>query len=94
MSVLSSDQMREFASLGAKARLAEIVDEANSILRAFPAMAQEFGQAVLRGQGSVNQPRPRPAKVRRRRSRMSTAARRAVSIRMKKYWADRRKAAA
>ena len=33
----------------------------------------------------------RPARARRARRKMSAAARRAVSLRMKKYWAARRK---
>jgi hypothetical protein len=36
--------------------------------------------------------KPPTALVGRRRSRMSAAARKAVSERMKKYWAERRKA--
>jgi len=69
--------------LGAQARLAELNGEIAAIRRAFP------------GLGRGRQPAgDKPARTRRRRSRMSPAARRAVSVRMKKYWADRRKAKA
>ena len=83
MADLSRDELRRLARLGAKARLEELQREEAAIRQAFPDL---FG-----GRGG----RRRAASKRggrRRRNRMSAAARRAVSIRMKKYWADRRKA--
>ena len=56
-------------------RLQELRAEEAAIRRAFPDLAAK----------------PPAAKRGRRRSRMSAAARKAVSQRMKKYWAERRK---
>ena len=72
---------KELERLGAQARLAELQSEIAAIRRAFPGLG--------RGRQAAGEGAPR-----RRRSRMSPANRRAVSIRMKKYWADRRKAKA
>ena len=87
-SELSSDQLRRLARLGAATRLEELRKEEAAIRRSFP----EIGQVMRRGPG-------RPAKAAsaapaRRRPKMSAAGRKAVSVRMKKYWADRRKAKA
>jgi len=75
---LSREQRRRLARVGAQARLEELRAEDAAIRRAFPDLAAK----------------PPPAKGGRRRSRMSAAARKAVSERMKKYWAERRKAKA
>ena len=84
MADLSRDALQRLARLGAKARLEELRSEEAAIRRAFPDL---FG----RGRG-----RPAAAATteggRRRRRGMSAAARKAVSLRMKKYWAERRKA--
>ena len=77
---LSREQLRRLARLGAQARLEELRAEEAAIRQAFPDVA---GGPAVPGGGP-----------RRRRSRMSAAARKAVSERMKKYWADRRKAKA
>jgi hypothetical protein len=79
--------MKSLARLGAYARITELVEEMEALLRAFP----ELGQYRV----STRQPEPAatgaaPKKPRRRR--MSAAARKAVSARMKKYWAGRRQA--
>lgn len=83
---LSKDDLRRFARLGAMRRLEDIRQEEASIRAAFPELFR-----------SSAAPAPAPAtakakKARRRRSTMSADARRAVSERMKKYWAGRRKA--
>ena len=79
---LTRDELQRLARLGAKSRLDELRREEAAIRRAFPDLfGGRGGQAVARkGRGG-----------RRRRSNMSAAARKAVSERMKKYWADRRK---
>jgi hypothetical protein len=74
---LSREQLRRLAHAGAQTRLQELGAEEAAIRRAFPDLAAKPA-AAKRG--------------RRRRSRMSAAARKAVSQRMKKYWAERRKA--
>ena len=78
MADLSKEQLRRLARVGAQARLEELRAEEAAIRRGFPDLAAKG----------------RPAKGGRRRSRMSAAARKAVSERMKKYWAERRKAKA
>jgi hypothetical protein len=83
---LTSDQLAAFARLGAHARLAELVAEMDAILTAFP----DLGSAPAR-ETSEGVEAPARGK-RRKRPRMSAAARKAVSARMKKYWAERRKA--
>ena len=82
MADLSREQLQRLARLGAQARLVELRAEEGAIRRAFPDLA---------GKGK---PAAAPRRRRRRRSRMSAAARKAVSERMKKYWAERRKAKA
>jgi len=78
---LSRDVLQQLARLGAKARLAELRSEEAAIRQAFPDL---FGRGRQASDGGA-------ARGRRRRG-MSAAARKAVSARMKKYWAARRKA--
>lgn len=77
----ASKDLQRFARLGAEARLSELELERAAILRSFPDLARRG----TRGGASGAAPR---------RSNMSAAARKAVSVRMKKYWASRRKAKA
>jgi hypothetical protein len=79
---LNRDQLRRLARLGALARLEELRREEAAIRAAFPDL---FG-----GRRSTAVPRA----GRRRRRSMSAANRKAVSERMRKYWAERRKAKA
>jgi hypothetical protein len=72
-------ELVRLARLGAEARLVALERERAEILRSFPELKN--------GRAAVRTTAPR-----RRRSHMSAAARKAVSIRMKKYWASRRKA--
>jgi hypothetical protein len=81
---LSVERLRELARAGAELALQRLRGEIASIERAFPEL------------GTVTRRRPLDAptsgaKVKRRRRRMSAASRKAVSARMKRYWADRRK---
>jgi hypothetical protein len=78
---LSRDVLQQLARLGAKARLGELRSEEAAIRRAFPDLFGGRGR-----QSSADGAEPR------RRRGMSAAARKAVSARMKKYWAARRKA--
>jgi hypothetical protein len=59
---------------------------------AIPVVVEAAGPAteVTEDTLTVTQDVAEPTKKRRRRRRMSTADRKAVSRRMKKYWADRR----
>jgi len=74
---------------GAQAVLEELEREAAAIRRAFPGLTGGRGRqsrSAFDASDGVAAPRRRPA--------MSAAARKAVSERMKKYWAERRKAKA
>jgi hypothetical protein len=92
---LTREELQRLARLGARARLDELQREEAAIRRAFPDLfgrgrgtGNRVGQAGGRTVGEnddANAPR------RRKRSSMSAAARKAVSERMKKYWAGRRK---
>ena len=82
---LSIEQLRELAKDGADAALRRLRAEIIAIERTFPELALTGPRKALRK--SV-------ATARRRTRRMSAAARKAVSQRMKKYWAERRKAQA
>jgi len=79
---LNTEQLRRLARLGAIARLEQLKQEEAAIRAEFPEL---FG----RGRRAVVADAPTPG---RRRRRMSPAARKAVSVRMRKYWAERRKA--
>lgn len=91
---LNKDDMRRFARLGAMRRLEDIRQEEAAIRAAFPelfrASAPEPAATRSRGRGKATA--KAAPKARRRRSTMSAEARKAVSERMKKYWAGRRKA--
>ena len=86
MADLTRDELQRLARLGAKSRLEELQREEAAIRRAFPDL---FGRG--RGRQAAA---PAVAGGGRRRRGMSAAARKAVSIRMRKYWAERRKAKA
>jgi hypothetical protein len=80
---LTREELQRLARLGAKSRLDELRREEAAIRRAFPDLFGGRGRQAIAG----DRRRARG----RRRSSMSAAARKAVSERMKKYWADRRK---
>ena len=82
---LSAGKLRELARAGAEVVLRELRAEIIAIERTFPELALPKRRRALRR--SVN------AATERART-MSAAARRAVSERMKRYWAERRKAKA
>jgi hypothetical protein len=81
---LTRNDLKNLARLGAKARLEELRREETAIRRAFPDL---FSKGAAKQSAAAGGGRRR----RRRRSTMSAAARKAVSDRMKKYWAERRK---
>lgn len=86
MANLNNEQLRRLARLGAISRLEQLRQEEAAIRAEFPEL---FG----RGRGrAVTAARAAGAGRRRRRRAMSAAQRKAVSDRMRKYWADRRKA--
>src|SRR5437763_17216356 len=80
---LSSDRLRELARAGAEVILKQLRAEIIAIEGTFPELGLPKGRRALRR--SVN-------KATERARTMSAAARRAVSDRMERYWAERRKA--
>ena len=83
MATLDRQELYRLARLGAEARLRALEVERVQILRSFPGL-KAGTTAASSGAASAA-----PA---RRRRQMSAAERRSVSARMKKYWAERRKA--
>ncbi len=89
MANLNNEQLRRLARLGAIARLEQLQQEEGAIRAEFPEL---FGRGRRRAGGGNSVTEGARAGTKRRRSRMSAAARKAVSQRMRKYWAERRKA--
>lgn len=83
--VLSADRLKELARAGAEMALKELRAEIIAIERTFPELALPKRRRALRRSVSHATQRTRT---------MSTAARKAISARMKRYWAERRKAKA
>jgi hypothetical protein len=81
---LNTEQLRRLARLGAMARLDQLRQEEAAIRAEFPELFGRGARAGAKAGGG--------RKRKRRRANMSAAARKAVSERMRKYWADRRKA--
>jgi hypothetical protein len=76
------ETLRHYAVAGAQAALAKLREEIQIIERTFPELSSAQGRKHV------------VATTEKRARSMSTAARKAVSARMKKYWAERRKQAA
>jgi len=90
MASLSQDQLRRLARLGATARLEQLRQEEAAIRAEFPDLfGRRKGPSGAAGTGQVG-----GGAARRVRAAMSAAGRKAVSERMRKYWAERRKAKA
>jgi hypothetical protein len=93
---LAKFDLKEYARLGAEARVAQLNEELSEIYRTFPDLRRQSARATSgRGPGrpaAADTSEPAGARRRRRRKPMSAAQRKAVSLRMKKYWAGRRKA--
>ena len=78
--------LKEYARRGAAARVAELNAELAEIYRVFPHMrGRRAANRSTTDSETASSPRAR------RRPTMSAAQRRAVSARMKKYWAERRR---
>jgi hypothetical protein len=82
---LSAERLRELARAGAEQAVKQLRAEIIAIERTFPELKLPQARRALRK--SVTE-------ATRRTRRMSAAARKAVSVRMKRYWAERRKARA
>ena len=82
---LSTEELKNLARAGAEAALKRLRAEIIAIERTFPELRlPESRRAMRRSLGTARQ----------RTRQMSAAARKAVSDRMKRYWAERRKAQA
>jgi len=90
---LAQFDLKSYARHGAKARLRELAEEAKQILTIFPDLSASIDEDEL-PLNFILRKGARKASVRRRRRKMSAAQRKAVSARMKKYWAARRVASA
>jgi len=82
---ITADRLRELARTGAEVALKQLRAEVIAIERAFPELRLPAGRRALRK--SLKE-------VRTRTRTMSEEARKVVSARMKRYWAERRKAQA
>ena len=101
---LSRDVLQRLARMGAARRLEELRQEEAAIRAAFPDLDTDRaprggrrGRASGRGAGakagtSVSATSTATENKAKRRYKMTAAQKRAVSERMKKYWAARRKA--
>ena len=87
MANLNPEQLRRLARLGAVARLEQLRQEEAAIRAEFPEL---FGGRRGNGRAAGKEPAAR----RKRRRSMNAAQRKEVSERMRKYWAERRKASA
>ena len=81
---LSAEKLRELARVGAGHAIERLRAEIVAIERTFPELKLPTRRAVVRAATQVT----------KRTRRMSAAARKAVSARMKRYWDERRKAQA
>jgi len=82
---LTADRLRQLARTGAEVMLKRLRAEVIAIERTFPELRLPQGRRAVRR--SINDATTRTRK-------MSATARKAVSARMKRYWAERRKAQA
>jgi len=81
---LNQEQLRRLARLGAQARLDELREEEAAIRAEFPELFGRGRKAAGNGAAAATSSR----------RKMSSANRKLVSERMRKYWAERRKAKA
>lgn len=85
---LSQQDVRQYALVGAQARLDALRAEMQSLLGAFPELARKRGPGAARAAAAEAAPKGRR---RGRRRAMSAEEKKEVSERMKRYWAGRRK---
>jgi hypothetical protein len=81
---IADSELRGLALVGARARLHALQGELASLLATFPELRGARGRAVA-AEGSLLK-RKKPG----RKRPMSAAEKKAVSERMRKYWAERR----
>jgi hypothetical protein len=90
-----SSNILELARRGAQSRYEELKAELDRLVRQFPDLRGRARDVLKRGgrtaQSAARQLTTEAPTRARKRKPMSAAAKKAVSRRMKKYWADRRK---
>jgi hypothetical protein len=92
---LTREVLQRLARLGAQRRLEELKQEEAAIRAAFPGLGAAppgRGRGRRRAGTAAGADDSAPPTKRAARYKMSAAQKRAVSERMKKYWAARRKA--
>jgi len=83
--------LKTYARVGATARLAELQQEMDEIYRAFPDLRSPGRRRRDKAAVTAGSADAEATSRRRRRKPMTSAQRKAVGLRMKKYWAARRK---
>jgi hypothetical protein len=84
---IAESELRSLALVGARARLITLQGEVASLLATFPELRSG---RLARGASADGSAAPRKGKKPGRKRPMSAAEKKAVSQRMKKYWAERR----
>jgi hypothetical protein len=87
---IDTQELRRLAQLGARARLAELDQERAYLLREFPGLRRLSAVTDTSDASGTAETGPGESLKPRRRRGMSAGARKAVSARMKAYWASRR----
>jgi hypothetical protein len=87
---MSGLDLKDLARRGAIARLAELEAESAAILKEFPEL-RKIGRAGVAYTDDGTTILPGRTSRRRGRRPMSAAQRKAVSVRMRKYWAAQRR---
>ncbi len=88
---MKSDTINKLARMAAIPRLHELATEINEITTVFPELATLLEGTIRKKKKAKKAAKPPKAKAVRHRKPMTAAQRKAVSARMKKYWAERRK---
>lgn len=88
---ISQTELRQLAVVGARTKLQALRTEISELIAAFPELG---GRGAASASSAADSGAAPGSRRRRRRGRKSMSAeqRSAVSERMKKYWAERRKA--
>lgn len=87
---LRRQELRQLAITGAQAKIKELDALRMALLREFPELGSSRSQASGRRSRTANDRSDGP-RGRRRTRRFTAAQRRAISVRMKRFWAERRK---
>jgi hypothetical protein len=83
------DRFQEFARIGAAVRLSQLHEEERQIYKAFPSL--RFKKRGPVGPKGAEDGDAKAVARRRKRRALTPAEKKAISDRMKKYWADRKK---